>query len=144
MHYPTPMKTILFVSAALLTGTSAIAQNIAVINQSSGGQQTSVVQSGSGNSSAVSQNTGSTGNHAVITQSGSGNMATVSQGGSSTAAGGQSVSVSQSGNTETHIDQTDGQNNHIIINQTGESSVLSPAENTPVKRGKRKTKKAGL
>ncbi len=135
------MKTILFVSAALLTGTGAIAQNTAVINQS-GGQQASVVQSGGGNSSVVSQRTGTTGSRAVISQSGTGNVATVTQGGN-TGADGQSVSVTQSGNTETHIDQTDGQNNHIIINQTGGATPdASPAEKAPTKRGKRKAKKA--
>ncbi len=135
------MKTTLLISAALLTGAGAIAQNTAVINQS-GGQQVSVVQSGGGNSAVISQNTGSKGSRAVVSQSGSGNVATVSQG-SSTGTDGQSVSVSQTGNTETHIDQTDGQNNHIIINQTGGVTPnASPAENAPPKRGKRKAKKA--
>ena len=135
------MKTILFMSAALLTGTGAIAQNTAVINQS-GGQQVSVVQSGGGNSSVISQNTGSTGNRAVVSQSGSGNVATITQGGN-TGTDGKSVSVSQTGNTETHFDQTDGQNNHIIINQTGGVAPdASSAERTPTKRNKRKAKKA--
>jgi len=135
------MKTTLLISAALLTGAGAIAQNTAVINQS-GGQQVSIVQSGSGNSSVINQRTGTTGSRAVISQSGSGNVATVSQG-SSTGADGQSVNVTQTGNTETHIDQTDGQNNHIIINQTGGVTPdASPAENAPTKRNKRKAKKA--
>lgn len=138
------MRTILFLGTAFLVGTGATAQNTAVVNQSGGQHDVSVVQSGKGNSSVVSQNTGGKGNRAVISQSGSGNVATVTQGGSHTSTGGQSVNVSQSGNTETHINQTDEQNNHIIINQTGDVAPSTPpAENTPPKRGKRNAKKSG-
>ena len=136
------MKAIFFFGAALLTSTAVVAQNTAVVNQSGGQHEVSVIQSGSGNSSVISQHTGTTGNRAMISQSGAGNVATVTQGGNTTGVGGQSVNVSQTGDTETHINQTDGQNNHIIINQTGGvSPVSSPAENTPPKRGKRKPKK---
>lgn len=123
--------------------TAALAQNTAVINQTGGNRTASVVQNGNGNASVITQSTGQPGNVATISQSGAGNVATVSQGRSSTAAGGQSVSVSQTGNTETHIDQTDGQNNHIIINQAGETASTPAPTTEPDRRGKRKAKKAG-
>ena len=136
------MKTFFLFSATLFAGTSAVAQNTAVISQSGGQHGVSVVQSGSGNSSVISQNNNS-GNQASISQSGSGNVATVTQGSNTTGTTGQSVSVLQSGNTETHINQTDGQNNHIIINQTdGAAPGASQATDTLPKRGKRKAKKA--
>ena len=137
------MKTFLLFSATLFAGTSAVAQNTAVISQSGGQHGVSVVQSGSGNSSVISQNNNNSGNQASISQSGSGNVATVTQGSNTTGTTGQSVSVLQSGNTETHINQTDGQNNHIIINQTaGAVPGATPATDTLPKRGKRKAKKA--
>lgn len=135
------MKTLLLLTGTLFT-TAALAQNTAVINQTGGNRTASVVQNGSGNASVITQGKGQPGNVATITQSGSGNVATVSQGGSSTAAGGQSVSVSQSGNTETHIDQTDGQNNHIIINQAGETVSTPAPVAKPDRRGKQKAKKS--
>ena len=124
------MKTILALSAAMLTSVGALAQNTAVINQSgSGGHGVTLNQRGSGSSAVVSQNNSGSGHQAAVTQLGAGNVATISQGGGGAGQPGQSVSVSQSGNTETHIDQTNG-NNHIIINQTGEAPP-DPADTLP-------------
>lgn len=113
------MKGIFFLSLAALSGTTALAQNSAVINQQGGPHEVSVVQQGSGNTSVINQSSARSSNHVSVVQSGSGNVATINQGNGapSTTDSQNSVNATQSGEGETIINQTkDG--NSISVYQS--------------------------
>lgn len=113
------MKKALFFSLTVLSGTAALAQNTATINQQGSTHDVTVVQRGTGNNSVVNQGNRGASNSVVITQSGGNNVANITQGNPDGSTESQNtVTTSQSGEGETIINQTkDG--NTISVYQSG-------------------------
>jgi len=133
------MKTLFFLSTAVLATASASAQNTTVVNQQGSNHDVTVVQEGVGNTSFINQSNQAS-NRAVISQSGTGNTATINQDSQTGSTTGQSVSVSQSGSLETVIYQTDGSNS-INIHQRSTPSASPMNEST--KKGRKRDSTVG-